>query len=57
VAKPKKEIFGGRMFILIDSETGSAAEIFARLMQLEGKAVIVGDRSAGAVMASNFFGV
>lgn len=54
VAKPKKQVFEGRMFILIDSETASAAEIFSRLMQLEGTATVVGDRSAGAVMASNF---
>jgi C-terminal processing protease CtpA/Prc len=55
VAKPKKERFNGRFFILIDSETASAAEIFARLMQLEGKAKLIGDRTAGAVMASMFF--
>jgi C-terminal processing protease CtpA/Prc len=54
-AKPKGDRFRGKMFILVDSETGSAAEVFARLMQLDKRAVIVGDRTAGAVMASMYF--
>jgi C-terminal processing protease CtpA/Prc len=55
VAKPVKEPFTGRMLILVDSETGSAAEIFARLMQLAEKATVYGDRTAGAVMAAHFY--
>jgi C-terminal processing protease CtpA/Prc len=55
VAQPKKNRFEGRLMILVDSETGSAAEVFARLMQIEKRAVIYGDQTAGAVMASNFF--
>jgi carboxyl-terminal processing protease len=55
VAKPAKEPFSGIMSILVDSETGSAAEIFARLMQLAGKATVYGDRTAGAVMAAHFY--
>lgn len=55
VAKPNKLRFTGRVFVLTDSETGSAAEIFARIMQLQQKAVVVGDRTAGAVLASNVF--
>jgi carboxyl-terminal processing protease len=54
-AKPKGDRYRGKMFILVDSETGSAAEVFARLMQIDKRAVIVGDRTAGAVMASIYF--
>jgi carboxyl-terminal processing protease len=55
VAEPADDRFDGRMFILVDSETGSAAEIFARLMQLQQKATVIGDRTAGAVLAANMF--
>ena len=54
-AKPKGNRFRGKMFILVDSETGSAAEVFARLMQIDRRAVVIGDRTAGAVMASMYF--
>lgn len=44
--------FKGKLIILIDSRSGSASEIFARLMQLEERGVAIGDQSAGAVMQS-----
>lgn len=47
-----KNPFEGKIVILIDSDSGSASEVFARVMQLEKRAVIIGDRSAGAVMTS-----
>jgi C-terminal processing protease CtpA/Prc len=55
IAKPKKNRFEGRLMILVDSETGSAAEVFARLMQIERRGVVYGDQTAGAVMASYFY--
>lgn len=47
-----KDVFKGKLIVLIDSNSGSASEIFARLMQLEGRGVVIGDVSAGAVMQS-----
>jgi len=44
--------FKGKIVVLIDSESGSAAEIFARVVQLEGRGTVIGDTSAGAVMQS-----
>ena len=54
-ADPKgKEIYKGRIIVLVDSQSGSASEIFAGLMQIEGRGKVLGDVSAGAVMQSRF---
>ena len=53
IAKSRgKNAFAGKLVVLVDSESGSAAEIFARVIQLEGRGKVVGDVSAGAVMQS-----
>lgn len=48
--KKSKKTFGGKVVILIDSQSASASEVLSRFMQLEKRAVILGDVSAGAVM-------
>lgn len=46
------DAFTGKLIVLIDSRSGSAAELFARIVQLEKRGIVIGDVSAGAVMRS-----
>ncbi len=56
VAKSRgKKAYPGKIIVLVDSRSGSASEIFARIMQLEHRATVVGDRTAGSVMEARFY--
>jgi len=53
VVKPVgRRPYAGKVVVLVDSRSASAAELFARTLQMRGRAIVVGDRSAGHVQRS-----
>jgi C-terminal processing protease CtpA/Prc len=57
IAKSRgKNSYAGKLVVLIDAGSGSASEVFSKVIQFEKRGTVIGDRSAGAVMESMYFG-
>ena len=55
IAKGHKEkAFKGQLIVLVDGQSSSAAEVFARVVQLEKRGTVIGDRTTGMVMQSRY---
>src|SRR5205814_119110 len=48
-----KSAYSGRVFVLIDEMSASAAEMFAAGLQESGRSVVIGRQSSGEVLSSH----
>ncbi len=52
MVEPRGEPYQGQVVILVDSRSASSSELFSRVLQQHGKAMVVGDKTAGAVQVA-----
>jgi carboxyl-terminal processing protease len=55
IAKASHHEFSGKLVVLVDAGSASAAELFARVMQIEKRGTVVGDHTSGSVMEAGHF--
>ena len=55
IIKPVAPFYSGTVTVLVDHNSASCSELFARVLQLEKRGTVIGDHSAGAVMEARYY--
>ena len=55
LAKPMHNPYLGKLVVLVDARSASAAELFTRIIQLEKRGMVMGDKTEGAVMSARLY--
>jgi C-terminal processing protease CtpA/Prc len=52
IARHSGKPYQGKLIVLVDAASGSCAELLARIVQIERRGSVIGDKTAGTVMES-----
>lgn len=55
LSKTMHNPYMGKLVVLVDARSASAAELFARVIQLEKRGAVMGDKTSGAVMEAKHY--